>query len=302
MNVEETLVMLGIDYEEANGEYRAPCPMHKHRTGREDHNPSWYISADKGLHICFSCGYKGSLVGLIADLKGLDYGQAKALVVEGRDEIEASSIRRRMEQATTWVARRRGAYLPESSLAEFDRPPSWALCERRLDAEACKEFGVMWSHDGSWILPIRDPYTDALMGWQVKSQVTKGFVRNRPNGVKKSETLFWVGVPTTSDQDIWVVESPLDAVRLYGVGVSAMATFGARVSLTQMGLLSSYNRIVLAFDNDDAGRQATDEFLYYTRSQGLDILEVIYPDGCKDPGDCTDAQLADLRPRHTVRR
>lgn len=302
MNVEETLVMLGIEYEEASGEYRAPCPMHKKRTGREDHNPSWYISDDKGLHICFSCGYKGNLVGLIADLKGIDYGQAKALVVEGRDEIEASAIRRRLEKATAWVPRRRGTYLPESSLAEFDEPPSWALCERRLDAEACREFGVRWSHDGSWILPIRDPYTDSLMGWQVKSQVTKGFVRNRPNGVRKSETLFGVGIPTTSEQDIWVVESPLDAVRLFGMGISAMATFGSRVSLKQMGLLSAYDRIVLAFDNDDAGRQATDEFLYYNRNRGLDILEVTYPEGCKDPGDCTDTQLRDLNPRHSVRR
>ncbi len=302
MNVEETLVMLGIEYEQAHGEFKALCPRHKERTGREDHNPSWYISEDKGLHICFSCGYKGNLVSLIADLKGLDYGQAKALVVEARDEVVSSDIRRRLEKATIWVSRKSDTYLPESSLAEFDRPPSWALCERRLEAEACKEFGVMWSHDGSWILPIRDPYTDSLMGWQVKSQVTKGFVRNRPKGVKKSETLFGVGVPTTSDQDIWVVESPLDAVRLYGVGINAMATFGARVSLKQMGLISAYSRIVLGFDNDDAGCQATDEFLRHTRDQGLDILEVTYPDGCKDPGDCTDPQLRELRPRHTVRR
>lgn len=304
MNVEETLKMLGIDYREASGEFRAPCPQHKVRTGHEDANPSWYISAESGLSLCFSCNYRANLPKLIADVRGIDLGQAQALLVEQRQEVDSSTIRSRLEKATSWVYRKRDTqFLPESSLAQFDAPPAWALAERRITAEAAQDYGVRWEDStGSWILPIRDPWTDNLLGWQIKSQVQRGLVRNWPRGIKKSGAIF--GLDAISSPVLWVVESPLDAVRLSGlpgdgICLSAVATFGASVSKEQMRLLRAYDRLILAFDNDDAGARATDEFI--AANPGADILVATYPKGCKDPGDCTDDQLQAIRPRHAVR-
>lgn len=303
-NVAQTLEMLGLSYEDASGEYRSTCPQHEARTGKPDHKPSWYINAQTGLHICFSCGYKGNLVGLVADLKGIDIGQAQAFVVKNRDAVDASAIRKRLLNATTWVMHRDDSQrIPESSLASFTFPPDWAMLERRLGRDAVSDFTVMWEDEtGSWVLPIRDPYTHDLWGWQVKGQVTRRYVRNRPKGVAKSRTLFGLNVIDSAEGSVWVVESPLDAVRLHGLGIRSLATFGALISSAQVGLLSAFERVVLALDADDAGRAATDQFLYQTKRMGLDILEVLYPDGCKDPGDCTDNQLLEIRPRHTVRR
>lgn len=252
---------------------------------------------------CFSCGYKGNLATLVADLKGIDIGQAKAYLVEHRSDLDANSVRDRLTRATRWLTPRTGTFLPDSTLARFDIPPDWALRERRLVREAVSDFQVMWEDaNGWWVLPIRDPYGGELMGWQIKSQVSKGFVRNRPPGVEKSSTLFGLNLLDRPDLTVWVVESPLDAVRLHGLGIHAVATYGSKFSLKQLGLLSAFERLVLAFDADDAGRAATDEFLYYSRPKGMDVLEVYYPDKCKDPGDCTDEQLLEISPRHTVRR
>ena len=44
------------------------CPMHEQRTGKPDHHPSWSINRYTYVHSCFSCGYKGTLHGLLLDL------------------------------------------------------------------------------------------------------------------------------------------------------------------------------------------------------------------------------------------
>ena len=55
--MEDTLARLEIAVTSIRGvEIQALCPAHFERTGKEDHNPSWYINADTGAHICFSCG------------------------------------------------------------------------------------------------------------------------------------------------------------------------------------------------------------------------------------------------------
>jgi hypothetical protein len=43
--------------------------MHFARTGKADNSPSWWINLSTGMHICFSCGYKGNLLQLVCDVK-----------------------------------------------------------------------------------------------------------------------------------------------------------------------------------------------------------------------------------------
>ena len=76
--METVLSRLGLEVVSVKGsEIQSYCPGHKTIKGKEDSNPSWYINADTGAHICFSCGYKGSLMSLICDVKQVDYADAK---------------------------------------------------------------------------------------------------------------------------------------------------------------------------------------------------------------------------------
>ena len=52
---------------------------------------------------------------------------------------------------------------------------------------------------------------------------------------------------------IVVVESPLDAARLYSLGYPAMALAGSKTTETQEQLLSGFDRVIFALDNDTAG-------------------------------------------------
>ena len=288
INVEATLAALGIDGSLRGSELLAPCPMHEKRTGREDAHPSWSINVDTGLFNCFSCGYRGSIITLIADLKGVSFDEAKTLTV--RPDLQAS------------IAKIPGAYtayakpqpISEAMLYRFSNPPRWARSKRHLTQEACKGYGVRWDFlSDSWIIPIRESFDNSLMGWQEKSEVDRAF-RNYPVGVKKSRTLF--GYDIFTGGRMVVVESPLDAVRLLSDGVTgAVATYGAIVAKQQIMLMSAADEVVFALDNpsiDNAGKKSSIQLLSETKGVLKSVRFFDYSGiEAKDPGDMTPDQI-----------
>lgn len=284
VDVLSTLERLGIEGRESGGELIAACPKHFERTGRYDAHPSWSINLDTGLFLCFSCGYRGSLYTLVMDIEGVaDIEVAKEFVVKGslQNSIE------RIPGPYRPVVLRTG--IPESRLAAFTTPPAWALRSRRVTATACEYYGALWStYDESWILPIRD-HDGLLLGWQEKSQTGRHF-RNFPTGVKKSQTLF--GYHKFEGGQMVVVESPLDAVRLYSEGVTgAVAVYGAIVSRQQIQLMTAADEVVMALDADEAGRKASRELLTSTRGVLKAVRFFAYDGNAKDPGDMDHDQI-----------
>lgn len=290
IDVETTLERLGIEGRYSGTELVAQCPMHYKRTGREDGHPSWSINIDTGLFLCFSCGYKGSILTLIADLQGMgDFDDAKQWAA--KRELSES------------IARIPGAYrqaeappepMSESRLARFTSAPMWARRRRHVTRDACETYGVRWNFNSdSWILPIRNAVSGSLMGWQEKSE-TQRFFRNFPTGIKKSKTMF--GIDAFQGGCMVVVESPLDAVRMYSEGVTgAVATYGAVVSKAQILLMSAADEVVFALDNpfkDDAGRKASIQLLTETKGVLRSVRFFDYRGiEAKDPGDMTHDQI-----------
>lgn len=289
IDVLSTVESLGIDGQIRGDEFVGHCPMHQQRTGRQDANPSWSINTDTGLFICFSCGYRGSIITLIADLKGVGFDEAKTLTV--RPDLSTS------------VAKIPGAYvkaktvetMTEARLSRFSPPPRWARTKRRISRDACQMYGLRWNYVAeAWIIPIRDAATGVLLGWQEKSETQRVF-RNFPTGVKKSRTLF--GYDIFTGGRMVVVESPLDAVRLYSEGVTgAVASYGAIVSKAQVMLMSAADEVVFALDNplsDDAGRKASIQLLTETKGVLKSVRFFDYSGiAAKDPGDMTPDEIA----------
>ena len=229
IDVEKTLLNLDVPLTAQRGEeVQGLCPMHQKRTGKEDHNPSWWINTNSGAHICFSCGYKGNIYTLVADLKGIDYFEAKDFV-EKESDIPADILLRRIRELPQYVAAGDEEIgMSEARLAVYEQPPLIELKKRFLTPEGAEKCGVLWDKKNeAWILPIRDAHSYTLQGWQEKGARGR-FFKNYPPGVRKSKTLFLVEIMT--DDTLIVVESPLDAVRLVCLGYNAVATFGAIMS------------------------------------------------------------------------
>jgi DNA primase len=248
-------------------EVQGYCPGHVRRTGHADRNPSWYINADSLLHICFSCGFKGSLQFLIATIKGTP--------IESAEEWMKSSLGLRLEAALTPKKEVKKDYvaITEANLSAFVEVPNAYLRARGLMAAAAKDYGILFDEvSQAWILPIREPINNKLLGWQEKGVVGRYF-RNYPKGVEKSRALFGYHLVKENPKQVIVVESPLDAVRLMSVGVhGGVSTYGSIISNEQLNLIRGAEKIIFAMDNDEAGRKSSEDLLEKSKSLGFECF------------------------------
>lgn len=280
MDVEGVLKRLGIEHETHGDEAVALCPMHESRTGRPDTNPSWNINVVTGLHICWSCKYKGSLYRLVADVLGLvdergfhDWDKAREWIGgdAGPIVLPDPAYRRRVLRPTG---------VSEAEYLSFDEVSEEMAASRGLTTDTCSLFGVR-ARGSAFVIPIR--YHDgAFLGWQEKDGPK---VRNRPVGVRKGLTLFGIDQHLYSDSPVVVVESPLDAALCHQHGFPSVALFGSSATEEQIGLMSHLSPI-LALDNDPAGRAAQEELSRVLDERGVRHRLVDW-DGktCKDFGD-----------------
>ena len=281
--IEDLLQHIGVeDLQPRDIEIGGRCPAHEQRTGERERNPRhWSINRRTGEHYCFSCEYKGSLIMLIIELTKVGLWEAHKLIRDFDVELDAE------DEHNTWQPPARDLDL-ETKLAAFGSSPERAIKRRRLTPTSITKFGVCWdTEEEAWILPIYGPSGD-LWGWQTKASE---WVRNRPPGIHKSMTLFGIQVPSAAS--ILLVESPLDAVYLDGLGVPTMASFGAAVSDVQMRLIiERFDELTLALDNDKAGKSETQRLLENRWHHRIPITVFNY-DGAKgkDPGELTPEQI-----------
>lgn len=261
------------------------CPGHKRRVGREDRNPGWSINRETQEHSCWSCHYSGSLQALVIDVLGVSVFAANRFIRE--HGVLMPGVRTDFKPVEAPVR-----ILPESMLAKFHAPSTIALVDRDLSAESAALYGVLWdrSHQ-NWILPIRNPLGD-LWGWQAKAWKGRYF-NNYPAAVPKSRTVFGIDVFPEGKPAI-LVESPLDAVRIHTAGWDgAVSSYGSGVSDRQVKLLMQFtDEIVVALDNDHAGKSMTASLKKRYGSQiRMRYFNYGDTDG-KDPGEMTDEAIS----------
>jgi DNA primase len=263
----EFLDQIGIEVIDVRGsELKAKCPGHFERTGKDDRNPSWSINAETGVHRCWSCDFKGTLRFLVAYTSGIDIDE----VDEQLDKINGAD--------THWLSNRlakvdekpeQGALpepIEESEMSLFVEVPIPYLKSRGITPSAAKFYGLLYNaKKDCWIIPIREPRTNALWGWQEKGARGRYF-NNHPQGVKKGLSLFGyhekqlLSKQSNDDLKTILVESPLDVARLASVGyMGGVASYGAYLTKHQLDLLAEERYLYIALDNDDAGHMAAME-------------------------------------------
>jgi DNA primase len=266
------------------------CPAHLSRLGREDSRPSFGFNSAIGRGYCFSCQWRPDLTELVKQLTG--HAPDHNLVIS----IQESAILRKLSEQKRKVTQ--DFSLNEWTLGyRFQAVPDRLLLQRLLKRRAVIDMGVRWDPEvGCWVMPIRTP-TGELLGWQ---QRQKGSVRTYPAGMAKSSTLFAHHQVAPDFDVVTLVESPLDAVRLWQCNIPAVSAMGAGVSNVQVDLLARhYSIVVLALDDDPAGHQATQrlEFMLRKRKTATTRWRYASGHGAKDVGDYRhdDDIIADFR-------
>lgn len=232
------------------------CPGHARLLGRQNNKPDkWSINIETGIHSCFSCGFSGNFITLVQEVKGYDRNAAEQWT---RGHGGVPRLNRSLGVSAPSLQRDEGlrprhAEWNEARLALFVDPPAEARSVRRVSAGSVDHYGIRWSdgEDPFWVLPIRDPYTGKLWGYQEKSE--NGWVSNKPYGVQKSDTIF--GLDVFDSPFVLVLESPLDCAVAYTAGIhGAVSTFGVHISDVQFELLFDLDvPIIFGLDNDTSG-------------------------------------------------
>lgn len=270
----------------------ARCPQHEVRTGKADTHPSWSINNVTYTHFCFSCGYKGTLNSLLVDVTGEAPEDLEKTLAKDSFLRKMAGVRANPEAVlapvipilTEWVL-----------LNIMGDVPNKLLDSRHLQRSAVDAYQVRWDGDTRrWVLPLRSTDGD-LLGAQYRQ---KGSVYTLPEGMAKSRTFF--GFPQCCDSSYCaIVESPLDAVRLFGLGIPALSPLGAWVSKDQVRLLAcTFTRVYMALDDDKTGHESTAQLGPALRKAGTVPIPWSYEglvdeDGerAKDPGDVADDDL-----------
>ena len=245
----------------SNGQIRMECPFRDNHTDGSG-KMSFFVSPEIGAYHCFSCGCKGNAVKLLTTSFGVNYFDAVELV--------------KIPDFT------------EKKVSEFDLDITWEIkppedfLNRGFTRSTLKhfKFGIT---KGDWIIiPF---YLDGVLkGFQKRKNHPDRIVLNS-TGFKKSEYLYNLDL---SYEYVIVVEGYSDVMRLYQHGYNAVAILGAEVSKWQAEQISKFKRVYLAFDNDDAGRNAT-EICYHQIKNNTDVKLIPY--NTKDPGECLSKKL-----------
>jgi hypothetical protein len=284
----------------AGSEITANCP-------RCDRWGGFYVNGETGRFVCFKCEFRGSgIVGLVAEVEGISPSEARAYIFKN------SVTLRRREDIFTLGDRLRGLRPIEASESSRDAPPlvdaqlprefrpvwdgkAWALPaylkERRIKSTTARAWGLGYCRVGNYagrlIIPISCPGGNSFTARDMTGGQLPKYLN--PPGADHGRLLIgWDKVDLT--KDICLVEGPLDAIRWYQHGISALAVGGKVLHADQLGMLfhlSPHQAVTVALDPEE--RTAP-----YNVAQQLSVhFEQVYiarlPDGV-DPGDSTQSQ------------
>lgn len=280
------------------------CPYHKNGQERK---PSAGIRKSDGMFHCFACGETHSLPELITHcMQSSDplFGYKwlsknfSSVEVENREDISLDLERNTISSKSSVLGDSRSnkhICIGEAELDKYRYIHPY-LYERGLNDITIETFDLGYDKaTNSITFPVRDKNGDCMFVAR-RTIKTKHF--DLPKGITKPLYGMYElskGVFFTTNTKIYVCEGLFDCLRLWCVGKFAVAGFGCLFNSYQIKQLQDLptRTIVLALDNDPAGRAAT-ERLRKLLTNKL-VYEVVLPEGRKDIGECTDEELLNLK-------
>ena len=273
----------------------------------EDSNPSMRFNMESGLFYCHACHAKGN-IGTLTRHLGLGAIDTSEYRIK-----EIYDILRKLDSPTGGTR-----YLPESSLSRYQIPTRYWQEERHLEPSIIDQFKLGADPMGEYVtIPMRTMGGD-LLGVIKRYLAPDADLRYRyPRGMKKSHHLFgaWNVAKARNAKTVVLTEGSIDAMQVWQSGWPALGILGSEVSREQMRILQALDvrRVILFFDNDKAGRQATSHALGYgerrVRERGEWVSKKSYdrtrdlrrlfsveratyrPMGPKDPGAMTNEEI-----------
>jgi DNA primase len=240
------------------------------------------------MFICFACGESGSIIDMVMHTTKRNYFEATRLINSNKN---SSNIVDQVEQTID----------ASTELKEFDMNLISRLnkdllsssrgrdyfSSRKISDHAQKELMLGYSEKQDMVtVPVFD-IESKCVGFVGRSIEGKAFKNS--TGLPKSKVLF--NLNRSKHKRVAVVESSFDAIRLWQLGIPAVATLGATVSRTQIFLLQKYSSgVIVCPDNDEAGKALVDKITKYLNKE-VDVMRL---NKGKDIGDLEDSEIINI--------
>lgn len=284
--IKRVLVGSGIDIEgEVDSDYLIFCPFHGNfRT------PAGEVDKRSGKFFCFSCHHVTDLIELVMHTSGRTYFEAARYIKSKEQDLSVEdAVNQQLISKPDFVEYDEFT-IRRLNAAALDSPRAARYYQGRLiTKESVKRFSLGYSEKQDMVTIPVHTVDGMCVGFVGRSIEGKEF-KNTPK-LPKSKVLFNLHRVKTSRR-VYVVESSFDAIRLDQVGLPAVATLGASVNSTQIGLLQKYfNDIILIADNDEAGNNMAEKL---TQKLGSRITIIRLDKKYKDVGDMDDDAIKEL--------
>lgn len=252
-----------------------------------DANPSAACNVDKKVYICYQW-WGGDLFHFIAKMEGKEslseiipiLGQFLTGIAQEPDKVRA-------ELDKIFALSQEEIDLPRYADRVLDpwlrEHEYWQA--RGIGPETVERFKLGFDPlEGRVVFPHF--FLGHLVGWQkrITPGTTPAFPKYRNSvGFPKSETLYNYD-RARQYKSVIVVESPMSVVRADTLGIpNVVATFGAKVTEKQLGLLRSWGTVYVWFDADSAGASGEQKLVsgLYRHTD----VRVVIPEPGRDAGD-----------------
>ena len=264
------------------------------------------INLDSGLWQCFKTGNKGNFIQIYAYLEGITYNQAESdILFKELDGNFTKNIEKDVPEPE-WE-KEDLSLLPVTVHDHTSENAlvlkAWTfLYERQLfnlETEDSKYYvSTKGRYAGRLIIPFEEDSELFYFQARTLTDQTPKYLNPAEGWPKSSHVLY----PFDMDADhVVVCEGPLDAISLQIKGINATCTMGCSVSEQQVETLKEFEgKIIIGYDNDDAGKRGVNKFDYLRRIKRMADLYICHPPS--EVNDWNEALMQGINLRGFVAR
>ena len=241
-----------------------------------DYKRHMSLNLETGLWQCFKTGNTGNFIKLYSILEGISYRSAESKLLfqgledgmwdlwdEANKKTDTSTEIRTKLDTSGFIPVNIDSYDSDNQLVIR----AWKfLMDRKLfNLDEYEEepyyISIEGKYSGRLIIPFKD-YDGEIFFFQARSLMNgvspKYLNPSSENGLKSSNILY----PFDFEREhLCICEGPADAISLNLNGLNATCPVGSTISHVQMQTLREFEgRIILAYDNDEAGQRGIEKF------------------------------------------
>ena len=271
------------------------CPFHNNT-----HTPCFYISERTGAWLCFNpaCGESGGVKELVKKILGKNEFEVLRFILSKKTEADNAfedTLNSLFEEKPDFEE------FPQLTLDNLynelgqSKLAKEYFINRGINEESMHYFNLGYSSKMDMVIvPVHSP--DGVPVGLVGRSIKEKRFKNSTN-LPKNKTMFNIHRAKKIGENVVIVESSFDAIRVHQAGFSnVVATLGGHLSKENISLLNKYfNRIIIMTDADLAGRELG--LSIANRLRNKDILWAsyeygkIYPHDAKDAGDMSEKEI-----------